>query len=67
VKIYLAAIYHGGFSTPGSSKIDLRMTERLRYPYVLESFAYADAPMVMAIRHNNQRIFLDSGAYTVSA
>jgi hypothetical protein len=64
VQIYLSGIYHGGGAMPGMNSIHLRMMEKVRHPFVMESFRYADAPMVAAVRHNRQTIFLDSGAFS---
>jgi len=64
VEIYLVGTYHGGIAKPGSSSIHLQMMERVRYPFVMESFFYADDPMARLIRHNQQTIFLDSGAFS---
>jgi hypothetical protein len=64
-KIYLADLYHSGIARPGSSSIHLRITEAVRYPYILESFAYANERMARLIRRNDQRMFLDSGAFTM--
>jgi hypothetical protein len=64
MKIYLGSLYHGGVSRSGSRSINLRVTESVRFPYVLESFHYANDRMAQMIRHNRQQIFLDSGAYS---
>jgi hypothetical protein len=64
MKIFAAGLYHAGRSSPGSSSIHTRLTERYLYPHVLESFFYAKSKQLAAIRHNQQRIFLDSGAYS---
>jgi hypothetical protein len=46
-KVFLAGIYHGGLARPGSRSIHLRVTEKVRYPHVLESFHYADDRMAI--------------------
>jgi hypothetical protein len=63
--IYLAGIYHSGGARPGSRSAHLRVHEKLRYPFVLESFHYANERMTRLIRHNRQKIFLDSGAFSM--
>ena len=64
MRAYLAGIYQTGGSTPGARSIHQRVTERVRYPHVLESFHYSSERMAKAIRRNRQRIFLDSGAFS---
>jgi hypothetical protein len=65
MKIFMAGIYHAGRSSPGSASVHTRVTERYIYPFVLESFYYVNtAGKLKAIRHNKQKIFLDSGAFT---
>ena len=64
MQIFSAGIYHAGRSSPGSCSIHTRLTERYIYPHVLESFFYAKPRQLRAIRHNRQRIFLDSGAFS---
>ena len=67
MKIFLTGIYAGGGARPGSRSIHLRVTEKVRYPHLLESFHYADDRMARMIRHNGQKIFLDSGAFSSHA
>jgi hypothetical protein len=63
---YLGGYYLSGFRMPGSrSTIHLRVAKCLPCPFVLESFAFISDPLVRAIRHNRQRIFLDSGAFSM--
>jgi hypothetical protein len=64
VDIYLSGIYHSGIAKPGSRSIHLRMMERVRHPFVMESFHYADDATARLIRYNKQKIFLDSGAFS---
>jgi hypothetical protein len=64
MEVFLGGIYHTGIARPGSGSIHLRMTERVRPRFVLESFHYMDQRMARMIRHNGQQIFLDSGAYS---
>ena len=64
MRIYLGGIYHSGFAKPGSRSIHLRMMERVRHPFVLESFFYIDDATARLIRRNEQTIFLDSGAFS---
>jgi hypothetical protein len=65
MKIYAADVYHGNRCIPRSGSIHGRVTEHYRYPFVLESYYYINQPeKLRAIRHNQQRIFLDSGAYS---
>lgn len=65
MRIYAAGIYHGGRASSGMNSIHLRVSRNYEYPWVLESFHYADASLVKAIRANQQTIFLDSGAFTM--
>lgn len=65
MRIYMAGVYHGGRTSQQSSSIHLRVSKNYEYPWVLESFFYADIPLVQAIRRNKQTIFLDSGAFTM--
>jgi hypothetical protein len=64
MQIYLGSVYHNGVAQPGSHSIHRRMTKRVRHPFVMESFHYADTPTLAAIRRNKQTIFLDSGAFS---
>ncbi len=64
MKIYLGGIYGSGIAAPRSRSINSRITARVRPPCVMESFHYANAAMVAAIRRDRQTIFLDSGAFT---
>ena len=45
--------------------VHLRVTSNLDYPLGFESFAFAKPPIVSAIRRHRERIFLDSGAFTM--
>jgi hypothetical protein len=65
LKIFAADVYHGGRCSPWAQSIHLRVTGRYRHPHVLESFHYINvAGKLKAIRHNRQKIFLDSGAFS---
>jgi hypothetical protein len=65
MRIYMAGVYHGGRASQGTSSIHLRVSKKYEYPWILESFHYADPSMLRAIRENKQTIFLDSGAFTM--
>lgn len=65
MRIYMAGVYHGGRATQNSGSIHLRVSKNYEYPWILESFHYADPSLVNAIRQNKQTIFLDSGAFTM--
>lgn len=65
MRIYMAGVYHGGRASSGMTSIHLRVSRDYEYPWVLESFHYADASLVAAIRRNKQTIFLDSGAFSM--
>lgn len=65
MKIYLAAVYHGGRSSNGTSA-NLAVTADHIVPHVLESFFYLRGSRLPdIIRRNNQTIFLDSGAFSM--
>jgi hypothetical protein len=65
MKVYPGGLYNSGVATPqGSRSINKRVTKSIRFLHVFESFHYADDRMARMIRHNGQKLFLDSGAYS---
>src|SRR5882672_6547762 len=65
MRIYMASIYHGGRTSGVATSIHLRVSSNYLYPWILESFHYADAPMMASIRRNKQTVFMDSGAFSM--
>lgn len=66
VRIYLAARYNGGRADPRSNNPNQQAAASVKYPYHLESYHYIGKGQVDdAIRNNGDRIFLDSGAFSM--
>lgn len=66
MRIYMAGVYTGlGRVNVGSTTLHLRVSKKYVYPWVLESFHYANDAVVRSIREYKQTIFLDSGAFSM--
>jgi hypothetical protein len=66
MRIYMAGVYTGlGRVNSGSTTIHLQVSKKYVYPWVLESFHYADEAVMNSIRSYKQTIFLDSGAFSM--
>jgi hypothetical protein len=65
LRLYCGGLYHSGLKMTESGSVDSRITSNIDYPLQFESFAFAKPPMVAAIRRHGERIFLDSGAFTM--
>lgn len=67
LKVYLAGVYSGGGRASEETTENLAVTKDLPYPYLLESYHYIGKGdrMADAIRRYGDKIFLDSGAFSM--
>ncbi len=64
MKIYMAG-YYAGRGVADASSLHLRVSRLVKYPHILESFHYMKPQMVREIRSDKNKIFLDSGAFSM--
>jgi hypothetical protein len=66
MEVYLAGLYAGRYGVSKTQSLHLRISQLIRkYPYILESFHYMKPTMPEKIREHGNRIFLDSGAFSI--
>lgn len=66
VRIYLASRYNGHRSDPRSNNPHHQAAAVYKYPYLLESYHYVgDHRYDEQIRYNNDKLFMDSGAFSM--